>query len=246
MDKLDEEILRHISQGNAGRHRGYLSTADRSKNICQSLPPNTYTALGMRSLLIKHLDLDKRRDFREYQNHGIDLEDQQAVRKKLSEQLSTLDPLAKDLVEGDRNLFFHRFQSIFKNAAILTLENPSPELISVSNNVEREVSRPEVRRTFGKVKKKNSQDTADSSKRIKLCDDVSDMPSNLTLIPVKGKSVIEELLKNKEKKLYRMDKINEGKKKIYFSFFCWNFAFFILRYGESSDTGNPGNIREFL
>ncbi|XP_018564000.1 uncharacterized protein LOC108905546 [Anoplophora glabripennis] len=203
LDNLDVAIL-NILADNAGSKKSV------KKDIWELLPPNLNSLVGLRSLLIKYYtnkstDEDTDDVVNEERNRYFDIN----TRCDIMTHLLTLSNETRTKVENERRLFYKRFHALFKWPATMTLVNPSPNLqgMSTSNSISTQF---QVKRTYSKVNR--TMVTEGPSKQIKI----SEMPSSSTkaiplkLTPVTNKSVLADLIQNKNKKLFSMQAVKCG------------------------------------
>ncbi|XP_023015413.2 proximal sequence element A Pbp95 [Leptinotarsa decemlineata] len=208
LDCFDLEILTALRLRRSGSRGGHVTGL---------VPPNLFSTIGLRSLLIKNLH------FRNSPKEifvKLDPFTRSSVSRskfKMVQNLAEMTPEQQALVKVDRSLFYQRFYSLFKWPSLLTLEGPSPELRDITENIE-ELTVPPLKRTYSRANRSETNDV----KRPRL---VELMPPpeapqkttpakakpSLKLKPVTDKSVIANLLQDSSKKLFYFDKVRSGK-----------------------------------
>ncbi|KAJ8924995.1 hypothetical protein NQ315_001160 [Exocentrus adspersus] len=196
LDNLDVAVLNALSTEREG-----------NEDVNNLLAPNLNTVLGLRNLLIKFSSNNL-----EYQETNKDHVNE--AWSNIVRQLLNLSDRERDVIEKHYHLFFKRFQTLFKWPAVMTLVNPSAELHSTCNN-ELTVNKIQVKRTYSKADKNETIAEEVPGKRMKNSEAASSSTAitfqPLKLTPVTNKSVIEDLLRNRDKKLFCLEAV-QGEK----------------------------------
>ncbi|KAJ8971507.1 hypothetical protein NQ314_000669 [Rhamnusium bicolor] len=206
LDNLDVAILNSLSEENSNMCEYNVGSAD---SITDLVPPNLNTVVGLRSLLIKfsHYRSEEKQAMTKF-IQGAQRQSSTAIRSDVVRHFLSLPPDIKQEVAADRKLFYKRFHALFKWPAIMTLENPSAELQSTAKGFTPRAP-IDVKRTYSR-QPKNSPPV----KRVKVTElpSTSSAAAPLKLTPVTNKSVLEDLLRDKTKKLFYFDKVVSGGK----------------------------------
>ncbi|CAG9857601.1 unnamed protein product [Phyllotreta striolata] len=199
LDRLDKTVLGELIR------RGHLRRTGRT--VKRLVPPNFHTATAMRLLLVNYLH---------YKDAAM------AGRKALAFKTETIfgnpeiyattdangafkertvreDGSIESRVSADRTLFYDRFVALFKWPAILTLQAPLCEFSQMVMSLDVPAFRGPVKRTYG-----GKTDRSNANK-VRVLDEQG--VKSLRLTPVTKRSVIADLLKRGDKKLYQMNRV---------------------------------------
>lgn len=199
LDTLDVRILRSLSSRNLPEFRN-TSAKEKASGIQELIPPNLYSIIGLRSLLIKHLHFNnKNRQILGYNMRNPFSQ----LRRFITNDILSYSVNDRQEIEEERNLFYRRFHALFKWPALLTLENPSQELLNVVKFLPKKKIN-QVKRTYSR----GSNDV--NTKQFKTTSSVTDSCKVLKLTPVSNKSIIQDLLRNKSKKLFNVSNLIEN------------------------------------
>lgn len=201
LDALDVKILHSLSLSNKSRHQTNLKK--EPSPMTQLIPPNLFTVVGLRGLLIRHLQLKNKDELPQLASNMRN--PFSLMRKLVAHKLFNCEIGERDQIESDLNLFYRRFHSLFKYPSMMTLHAPSPILLNCAELLPQEKLR-QVKRTYSRIRANESSD----SKHLKLSDNTSEPTKVLKLMPVSNKSVIQDLMQNKSKKLFTLRKINQN------------------------------------
>ncbi|KAG5890102.1 hypothetical protein JTB14_026473 [Gonioctena quinquepunctata] len=220
LDSVDVEILQELSQRRGNCAKTY---SPRTRHIADLVPPNLHSTIGLRSLLIKNQHFMYSSNYKIFE--VLPKSSVSRLKFEIGKQLSALEAKEQAIVQADRKLCYSRFHSLLKWPALMTLEGPTSELRHLSENIKEEI-RPPVKRTYSRMKKIAGKDIAEdpvANKKPKLSDSVqpviaepvTSVPSvnlaqSLKLTPVTNRSVIENLMKDKSKKLFYFNKVQCG------------------------------------
>ncbi|XP_072382424.1 uncharacterized protein Pbp95 [Diabrotica undecimpunctata] len=160
LDNLDKKILLEI------RKKRSNPVVFSSNPIKDCIPPNFYTANGMRSLLIKNFKFRSAPVEKIFNNNfGISATVLKKFKCELNNDLLQSNMLFKETIEMDRKLFFNRFLALFNWPGILTLESPHKDLLSISKRFiidnYREITVTGVKKTYSR--KRGSKAITDPS-----------------------------------------------------------------------------------
>ncbi|XP_057672242.1 uncharacterized protein LOC130903895 [Diorhabda carinulata] len=200
LDSLDKDILNELRKNRTLHH---------TSKITKIVPPNFFTTTGIRSLLLKNYKFVNSPKDRIFCAMDIPQSIKSRISNEIYRELNEMDKSSKHEIEQSRKLFYRRFLSLFKFPGVLTIEEPSRELLSISENFQNEF-KPLVKRTYSRMK--NNELTKincnDIPKKIRVLD--GSAKESLKLTPVKDKSIIMNLMKDTNKKLFRMNKVQCG------------------------------------
>lgn len=165
-DTLTEPTLDYIDVTILGelRKRKYSLEPNIDKEVKLLIPPSFHTTTAMRSMLVNYLHyknekIAKKRVLpfkseRIFGNFDIYQGANNSAKKSILQELSDLSESELALIQADRDRFYRRFQSLFMWPAVLTVEPPNAEFVSIVENINADPVRPAVKRTYSK--KKNS------------------------------------------------------------------------------------------
>lgn len=204
LDPLDVRILHSLSSRNKSEF-GNLSADKKNCDIQELVPPNVYNTVGLRSLLIKHLHFkNKKREISQLASNVKNPFSQ--LRQFIANDIFSYSPNDQVKIEADRNLFYRRFHALFKWPALMTLQNSSPELLNISEFLPvKKIT--QVKRTYSRI---SCHEHNENAKKLKTTNPVMKPLNVLKLTPVSNKSVIQDLMTNKSKKLFSVNQINEN------------------------------------
>lgn len=205
LDNLDVAILNILYDKMTNKRK-------TNKDVCKLLPPNLNSLVGLRGLLIKYhankLDQHETEDIDKYRHRGLN------IKSDIVKQLLNLSNDTRTKVDNDHKLFCRRFHSLFKWPAIMTLEGPSSEVQGTSS-CSFSPTKIQVERTYSRADKNKAKEFAE--KQMSICE----LPSSsmeaapLKLTPVTNKSIIEDLMHNRDKKLFCMEAVkSDGETKM--------------------------------
>ncbi|CAH0546013.1 unnamed protein product [Brassicogethes aeneus] len=146
LDALDVQVLRSLRDSKTQQKVGRL------------LPPNLNSIMGLTSLLLKH---------KSYQSLGERIFDRlgpqfNSHQENFRYAVEKMPGPLRDKIVHERNLFYSRFTTIFKWPSILSLAEPSRDLL---------YNKPgEKRRTYARAKPGENK-----NKRVKLSSEISSM-----------------------------------------------------------------------
>ncbi|CAH1155558.1 unnamed protein product [Phaedon cochleariae] len=232
LDRFDQLILRELAtRQKLNRLESYGA---RGRCINNLVPPNISNSFGLRTLLNRYLHF-KSMDQRILGKLEMSKTTVSRIDFQIYNELSQLPAAKQTRILEDRWLFLQRFLSLFKWPAMLTLEGPTADLRSVTESIETDI-RPLVKRTYSRKNKPAESSTPEStelsihplveksySRKTKPEADVKAVPDNkkaklaapimipIKLTPVTNKSVLENLMKDKNKKLFQLTKVKCGK-----------------------------------
>lgn len=213
LDSLDKKILNSLKSRDLSEHVK-SSIDEQMESIQELVPPNLYSTVGLRSLLIKHVHY--KRGMTELSQIGVNTKNSfPALRQFITNDILNFSLFERIEIEAERNLFYRRFYSLFKWPALMTLQDPAPELLNISEflPLKRTI---QIKRTYGRM---SANETNENTKKIKPSNiskevenpvTTKDITNTLKLTPVSNKSVLQDLMKNKTKKLFTLNKINEN------------------------------------
>lgn len=204
LDSLDIRILNTLSARKNSEYN-HLTVDQQLSAVQELIPPHLHSVVGLRSLLIRHLHFkNSRRRIPQLASNNKNLLNN--IR-----QIITTDILSCTLndrmdIETERNLFYRRFHSVMKWPALMTIQNPTAELLNISDFLPVKNVKA-VKRTYSRISNGGNNE---SSKKSKTSQPRTESSNVIKLTPVSNKSVIEDLLKDKSKKLFSLSNINKN------------------------------------
>ncbi|KAJ8954048.1 hypothetical protein NQ318_004352 [Aromia moschata] len=205
LDNLDVAILNRLLEDESGLFGGRPAKPKPTTLI----PPNMNTVVGPGGASSSSSPTTGPRTTREMmkfvqgakKKHFVS-----GIRSDIINNLLRMTPGVREQVEDDRKLFYRRFYALFKWPAIMTLQGASLELQSICRSAIIEESAPiQAKRTYSR-----RQTGSSCVKKRILVRELPKAPPRavpLKLTPVTNKSVIEDLMRNKNKKLFCFDKV---------------------------------------
>ncbi|XP_076272755.1 proximal sequence element A Pbp95 isoform X2 [Rhynchophorus ferrugineus] len=136
LDVVDVDILKSlVSKASMNEHNEYVIKRS-SRDINSQIPPNLYTAVGMRSLLIKNHIYKSTKKENNVQNRK-NAQDSRTISYRGRKHQPNKTKFTQKQLKEERILFHKRLMSLFKFPGILTLQKPPDGLtknLSSNNN----------------------------------------------------------------------------------------------------------------